>query len=350
MKLDDIHYTFNKIDGCQKDINLIVSAREAGKSTAAAAKAARAFNDRKAPSIMLLRQVADVTDAYIDTQAKILRKFELGRGITYKRSSLAEGVVYGNDLDTGTPRLVFVGMSAPLHRLKSLMIEAPAYIFNDEFMVNTRAGEKYLKGEVFRFKEIYSTFYRESVGKGPKCYFMGNPYSFYNPYFSEYGIDPRKGKFQTGDKWAFEYYPLDPRLIAKIREKNPFFEEDNDYARYAFGGEPINDSNIMIVDKCPPGFTLWSVVTIESKRLGIFVNNLPWGDNDIDFWIGYLPVLGSRRMVTVFDFKDLAMNSALFTQSDRLRFARLKYAIQRRAVGYQTVECDYLIEEVYNQL
>ena len=222
MKLDDMHFSFNKIDGCQKDLNFVVSAREGGKSTAIAAKSAKAFNERKAPSIMLTRQVADVTDAYIDSQAKIMRKFELGRGLTYKRSELSVCVVYANDLETGLPRFVFAGMSAPLHRLKSLMIEAPAYIFNDEFMVNTRAGEKYLKGEVFRFKEIYSTFYRETTGKGPKCYFCGNPYSFYNPYFAEYGIDPRKGRFQTGRNWAFEYYALDPRLIALIREKNPF--------------------------------------------------------------------------------------------------------------------------------
>ena len=350
MKLDDLHFSFNKIDGCQKDLNFVVSAREGGKSTAIAAKAAKAFNERKAPSIMLLRMVADITDAYIDSQAKIMRKFEFGKGLTYKRSELSVGVVYANDLETGLPRFVFVGMSAPLHRLKSLMIEAPAYIFNDEFMVNTREGEKYLKGEVFRFKEIYSTFYRETTGKGPKCYFCGNPYSFYNPYFAEYGIDPRKGRFQTGRNWAFEYYALDPRLIEKIREKNPFFEEDNDYARYAFGGEPINDANIRVVEKCPQNFTLWSVCTIAGKTLGIFVNNLPWGDNDIDFWIGAIPEVGSRRLVTVFDFKDLAMNSVLFSSGDRLRFARLKNAIQRRAVAYQTVEADYLIEEVYSQL
>lgn len=350
MKLDDLHYSFNKIDGCQKPLNFVVSAREAGKSTAIAAKAAKAYNEREAPSIFLVRQVADVTDAYIDSQAKILRKFDLGKGLTYKRSSLNSGIVYANDLERCTPRMVFVGMSAPLHRLKSLMIEAPAYIFNDEFMVNTRNGEKYLKGEVFRFKEIYSTFYRETSGEGPKCYFCGNPYSFYNPYFAEYGIDPRKGRFQSGGNWAFEYYPLDPRLIAKIREKNPFFEEDNDYARYAFGGDPINDGNIRVLDKCPPNFSLWSVCTINSKKLGIFVNNAPWGDNDIDFWIGHLSEVGSRRMATVFDFKDLAYNSVLFSASDRLRFARLKNAIQRRAVAYQTVEADYLIEEVYSQL
>lgn len=350
MKPDDMHFNFSKIDGAQRDLNFIVSAREGGKSTAAALKADKAFRERGQPSIYMVRQVADVTDAYIDSQEKILRKFDVAKGLTYKRSSLDKGIVYVNDLEKGTPRFVVAGMSAALHRLKSLVIESPAYVFADEFIVNTRAGERYLKNEVFRFKEIYSTFYREATGRGPKCYFMGNPYSFYSPYFADYGIDPRKGDFQVGKNWAFQYYRLDPRLIAYIRQRNPFFEENNEYARYAFGASPINDSNILILDKCPPNFQLWAVMTIESKMLGIFANRAPWGDNEIDFWIGALQEVGSRRNIIVFDFKDLILNSTLFSASDRVRFMRLKYAIQRRAVAYESVEADYLIEEVYAQL
>lgn len=350
MKPDDMHFNFSKIDGAQRALNFVVSAREGGKSTAAALKADKAFRDRGQPSIYLVRQVADVTDAYIDSQEKILRKFDLAKGLTYKRSSLDKGIVYVNDLETGKPRFVVAGMSAALHRLKSLVIEAPAYVFADEFIVNTRAGEKYLKNEVFRFKEIYSTFYRETTGRGPICYFMGNPYSFYSPYFAEYGIDPRKGDFQTGKNWAFQYYRLDPRLIEYIRQRNPFFEEDNEYARYAFSASPINDSNVLVVERCPNNFQLWAAVTIESKTLGIFVNRAPWGDNELDFWIGSLQSVGSRRNITCFDFKDLANNSVLFSAGDRQRFIRLKYAIQHRAVGYESIEADYLIEEVYGQL
>lgn len=350
MKLDDMHFGFSKIDGAQRDLNFIVSAREGGKSTAAAIKADRAFRERGQPSIFIMRQVADVTDAYIETQAKILRKFGLAKGVTYKRSSIDSGIVYVNDEEKQIPRFVVVGLSAALHRLKSLMIERPAFVFSDEFIVNTRAGERYLKNEVFRFKEVYSTFYREAEGRGPKCYFMGNPYSFYSPYFAEYGIDPRRGDFQVGKNWAFQYYRLDPRLVASIRERNPFFEEDNDYARYAFGAVPINDSNVLLMDKCPDWFSLWAVVTIEGRQLGIFVNTIGWGDNEIDFWIGRLPNVGSRRTVTVFDFKDLSRNAVLFSSLDRLRFARLKTAIQRRAVGYQDIEINYLMEGVYSQL
>lgn len=71
-------------------------------------------------------------------------------------SGLSQGAVLVNI--NKKPFVLILALSNPLNRIKSLTIKDPAYMIMDEFICNTRMGEKYLKDEAFRFKEIYSTF------------------------------------------------------------------------------------------------------------------------------------------------------------------------------------------------
>ena len=351
--LDNMHYDFSRIDGAQKTFNFIVSAREDGKSTAAHIyKARKAFVEGKRPSIILRRNINDISESYIESVREILWKFRRANekpGLLFKKTTLDTGIVRVYDEETKDLRFMMVGLSKKLGSIKSNVILNPAYIFFDEFIVNTRAGERYLPDEAFKFQEVYDTFYREA-DVAPKCYFMGNPYSFFNPYFAYYGINPRNGTFQQGKNWAFEFHELKPELKAYLREHNPQFADEDLYTRYAFGGEAINDINIKIKEKRPQDYSLFCYALILGKTLAIYENNDPW-DEENQFWVGICgSALGKSRDVMAFDFSDLRPGSRLYSLTDKITFERFKRAIQLRQVAFDTLESDYLIEGVYSNL
>ena len=73
MKKDKIHYSPRRIDSYNKTWNFVVSEREAGKTTAIpATKIYKFWNAHNRPSIILRRQIVDITEPYIlDLQDKI---------------------------------------------------------------------------------------------------------------------------------------------------------------------------------------------------------------------------------------------------------------------------------------
>lgn len=163
------------------------SEREAGKTTAIpATKIYKMWKHHHRPSIILRRLVVDITETYIlDLQDSINDFLPESQKIKFefKKGNIKDGIVDVTVDDR--PFCRFIAMSVPKARIKSLRYDDPAYIILDEFIVDNRNGEKYLSDEANKFKEIYNTFLRFATKHGHrlKCYFCGNPYSVYNPYF-----------------------------------------------------------------------------------------------------------------------------------------------------------------------
>jgi hypothetical protein len=97
-------------------------------------------------------------------------------------------------------------MSIDITAIKSLVVTNLGNIVTDEFICNPKFGEKYLKNEAEKFMEIYNTFRRENPNV--KCWFLGNPYSLYNPYFMFFGVPTAKLKagviLTDGKTWVVE--------------------------------------------------------------------------------------------------------------------------------------------------
>lgn len=111
----------------------------------------------------------------------------------------------------------FIALSNPKSRIKSLRYDDPYAIFFDEFICDNRNGEKYLPDEANKFKELYNTFLRFATRHNHrlKCYFCGNPYSVYNPYYAWLNIDlelVKPGAFLVGPDYVVECYQLKPEL------------------------------------------------------------------------------------------------------------------------------------------
>ena len=356
MKLDNKHIDFSAIDGRNKPINLIVSEREAGKTTFFhVIKAKPAFLAGR-PTICVRRQQVDITDAYVYSLLSIQNKF-LGEDekpfkFFWKKGDAAQGFlkVY-LDEDQTQLAYVVVALSTPMSRLKSLFIPNPAFMLTDEFICNTRLGEKYLKDEAMKWKEIYTTFYRES-SSAMKAYFLGNPYSLYNPYFVSFGINPKelvKNHFVVNESVAAQFHDLKPELKEWILSRNPLYQFEDAYTRYALEGQAINDENIKIVDKLPPNYRMDFVFYVDGKYIAVYANN-DYTDFENRFYVGFVNNVGARQSVYCFDFKDLIARSSLISRNDRDRFSRFKRAVNARAVAFQSLECDYLVEETYTEL
>lgn len=363
--LDNIHYNTTKIDGPQKPFRCAISEREAGKSTRwLQFYDYNYMNDRTI--LVLRRQIADVTETYVNDIENIINKFSyVPVKLIFKKGDLTNGIIdvyvaeyekIGDNIKYHNKRLFFrvVGMSNPMSRIKSLMLPYIKYMLFDEFICNLRLGEKYLKEEAFKFKEIYNTFQRECPD-GLICYFFGNPYSLYNPYFEWWGVDTRKirpGAYLNGKNYTIECYQLLPELKELILKRNPLYQFDDSYRKYAFDGIAINDANILICDK--PNWTkLRFVFKIENEYIGIYTINGPQPDNRpyLHFFcekIAWKP--DYRRTALCFDLSDSQQNTVMFMPYQKAYTQQLKQSMALNKVGFKDVATSYLMEYLFNKL
>ena len=348
---DNYHYDGNNLDSLDKPFNFIISERELGKTTWFwLKKAYKAFVTKGRTTLVIRRRIADITDTYIDDIAEVINKFQEEHvEISYKRGSIGSGIV---DVTIEDKRFIrIVGLSMPKNRIKSLILRDLKYIVFDEFIADTRGGEKYLDDEAFRFKEIYNTFQREC--NDLKAYFLGNPYSLYNPYFVWIGVDTKAlkpGTIVKGDQWAVECGVLSDELRELILKRNPLYKFDDGYKKYAFFGQAINDSNIQLEDKCPDNFKLRHVIRIEGKYLYIYSKVKDTGKVQWDFtmWACVRDTYeGENRAVFCFDFKELVANTILMSPEEKARFEYFRMCERFRRIRFETIEASYLTEEIY---
>ena len=175
---DNIHFSLRTINGYNLPFNFIISEREAGKSTAIWLQSYDTWCKEGKTTLVIRRKVVHITKAYIDDICQIIRKFrDESCMFEYSQSTIKEGIV---DIYINEKRFVRIcALSVDITALKSLVLRDLKFIIFDEVLCNTRFGERYLKDEATKYMECYNTFRRES--ENLKCYFLGNPYSLYNP-------------------------------------------------------------------------------------------------------------------------------------------------------------------------
>ena len=353
---DNIHWSNRAISGYNKPINIVLSAREAAKSTVANLDMTYSvWLKTKAPTLYLVRNSVEINEMLIDKiQATINKWIAEPIQFEYKQSEFVKGCC---DLYVkGEIMIRLLSCSIPMRRLKQGLLPNVSTIIADEWFVNPKLNEKYLKGEALILKEIYTTYKRERLDKGKplKMWFLGNVYSLYNPIFMWLGISPNKlryGEFLVGDNYVVEWYALLPELVEKILAEDPLYEFDEEYKQYALNGQPINDTNIKVIVSQPPNYQLRYVFRIENKYIGIFQNNY-WEDHADIFYCRFLDVeeISRRRVAYVFNFSDMVSGTELFSKEEINRLNKFKIAMRRRLVAFQSIDCYYLTEEIYYNL
>lgn len=348
---DDLHFDGKEIDGHNKIWNYVVCEREAGKSTRMWKKIYDVFRKFGFPSVIFKRQAVDITEQDIEDNMKLLQKFiGIRLPIKYTKGDIKQGMM---DIYLNNKLFVrYIALSSPLSRLKSKFIKDVKYFMFDEFICNTRLGEKYIKDEPFRIKEIYTTYNRES-SCGIKMYFFGNPYSLFNPYFSRHNVNTKllyPGAIVSKDDYVIQCYQIKQELKDYILKNNPMYQFDSLYKQYAFDGRAIQDANINLLDVQPLNFKLQLLFKLNNKILGIYTgfNDYLNGDT-ITAWCKLMKddEIGKNRQIRCFDFSQMASKTTLVTAHEKVVLQYLKQAIAYRQIAFKDIECSYMIEEIY---
>lgn len=349
---DNIHYSSRKIDGYNLPFNFIISEREAGKSTDIWLKVYNTFKANGSTAIVIRRKVVHITKAYIDDIQEIINKFTDDKvKFEYSQSTIKEGIV---DIYISQKRFIRIcALSVDITALKSLVLRDLKYIIFDEFICNQRFGEKYLKDEASKYMEVYNTFRRES--ENLKCYFLGNPYTLYNPYFIFFNVDSSKltrGAIISDKKsYVIECYQITKELREKILKENPLYQFDNSYTKYAFEGKNVNDENILIRREKPEGFKLMYVFKNSGKYIGVYINDL-YFSVDLMYYAQFLKAseISKRRDIICFEFEELVDRTVMLSPQDKYKFQKIKDAMRKRLIAFDSIECYYLTEEIYFNL
>ena len=351
-ELDNIHFSTRTVDGYNVPFMFIISEREAGKSTAVWLKAYKKWAADGSTTLVVRRKVVHITKVYIDDIAKIINKFTDDKvQFEYAQSSIKDGIV-----DITINGKVFIricALSIDITALKSLVLLNLKYIIFDEFICNQRFGEKYLKDEATKFMEVYNTFRRESHDL--RCYFLGNPYSLFCPYFMFFNIPSaklRRGVIYSDKKtYVVQCYEITQALKDYILSVNPLYQFDNSYTKYAFEGKNVNDQNIQILEKCPPNFKLMYVFKSANKYIGLYRASI-WIDTDIVYYAEFIngERISKRRDIICFDFEELVERVVMLSPEERYKFQKIKDAMRKRLIAFSSIECYYLLEEIYFNL
>lgn len=348
--MDDIHYSFRKIDGYNKPINIIISPREPGKTSMFwMTKVYNPWKKTKKPWLYLVRNANEITEALVDSIQDVFNKFtDDNVKLEYSRSSLESGI-----LDVRIKgELIFriLALNIKLRKIKLSLIKNIAGIGMDEYIIDPNSNEKYLKGEEMKIKEIYTTYRREADGI-LKMYFLGNPYSLYNPLFVWLKVDTHKlrpGAIVVGDQYVVECYQLTEELKKYILEHNPLYEFDDSYKAYAFDGMAVNDKNIKL-GSFPPHYNLRFIFRINNMNIGVFQNNY-FEDGEDRYYCKEVTGFSPDRNIFCFQFEDLIHQSILVSLEERRKIQNFKTAFRKRQVTFSNVNVYYMIEEVYFNL
>ena len=348
-ELDNIHYNFREIDGYNKPFNIIISPRELGKTTMAwNQKVYRPWQKNHKPWLYLVRNANEITDSLIEDIEMNINKFNDDIVLTFARGNLESGIC-----DIYIDKQLFLrilALNIKLRRIKLSKIPNIGGVLMDEYIIDPKSGEKYLPQEEMKIKEVYTTYRREADGI-LKMYFLGNPYSLYNPLFMWLGVDTRMlkpGVVLTGEKYVVQCAVLSDQLREKILEENPLYQFDESYKMYAFDGLAVNDMNIR-TGSFPPNYQLRFVVRINNTNIGIFKNDFA-KDKEDRYYCKEVMGFANDRNIFTFNFTDVINKSVLVGLDERRKLCNFKNAFRKRHVVFSNINIYYLVEEIYYNL
>ena len=351
IKLDNLHYSFRAINGYNKAFNFVVSARELGKTTSAWMELVYfPWKKNKRPWIYLVRQKIEIDESLIDSICDVnMNKFTDDNIVfEYNKSSFKSGVV--DVCINGEKFMRVIALSNKLRKLKLSILKNCGGVLMDEYIINPKMDERYLKDEAYKIKEAYTTWRRECDGI-LKMYFLGNPYSLYNPLFVDWGVDTNKlriGEFYVGDNYVIHYAKISDALKEHLLKVNPLYKFDEDYMQYALEGKAVLDSNIKVIDKQPMNYSLSYIFKLHNKYVGLYRNNAM--NNDDRYWAGEVDEVSRRRTIYCFDFEELVERSILLSLDERSLLNAFKNSMRKRAISFESIEIYYLIEDIYNNI
>ena len=143
-----------------------------------------------------------------------------------------------------------------------------------------REGGQYLKNEVERFLELYSTVNRLRTGedgrKEVRVVMIANKVSFVNPYFTYWNILPFTKRFKTFKNGLLVVENYDNVLFKETMKQTKFGQlvEGTRYGNYAIDNEAWVDDSAFLVNKIPPSAGYKCVIRYRDIKMGLYFNGI----------------------------------------------------------------------------
>lgn len=344
------YWSERNIDGHDRVLNAVLGPRELGKTTRFSVKAWKAACLKGETCVYLTRNPTLFTQ-----EAKEKLRTDISKFFEVPPFYMNETAAHAGDVEIlceGFPVFHIVALNRARDLLKRTAVAHPSFMWFDEFTRDTKAGDRYLKAEAERFKELYTTLVREH--RGLKAYFTGNVYSLYNPYFLDWKVNInalKAGTIYTNDMCSVEMGVLTEELRKEIIRKNPFYQFDDFYSRYALDGTAKNDGDVFLVGKHPREYELRFIIRTEGKAVGIYRGpaRLDERYGRYEYWVGW--TTGRERLAAyAFDIAELVEGTRMASKFDRTRTSLFRLAMGARRVAFEDLACYYLLEEIYNLL
>ena len=342
--LDDIHCDFSAIDGLERPLNCVIAGRHDGKTTTFLMKKAWP-NFRKGKMTMLLfRQVNTVNEYTIRYYESLMQPF-LDFPLSLKLAKGENGVAVA--LHDKRPLFACVPLAMKTQSLKQTLFENCPLMLFDEYEIDPRKGEKYLPHEYDALETLFGTM--SKLNPDLRFYALTNPYSAYNPLFMRWKVNTRALRVDTmqkGKEWAVWFKSLNPKLVERLKAKDPLFDEKSEYGRWAYGGSFANDRNNH-VDIMRGGYRLSQRFVFEGQRFAAYEVTDFLNDSLPSFYFKKDKDRGERRSAYAFDFSDMASNTLLYTRDDRNLLTRMKRAMKVQDYACDLIETENVFQSIY---
>ena len=233
--------------------------------------------------------------------------------------------------------------------LKKTAFPGVRYVLFDEYEINPKNGEQYLRNEWSKFQAYFDTQRKISDAR---AYFLTNPYSRANPLHRGLGIDPSRikpGEMVVGPNYAVWFKKMNPLLVEKLKKENPLFDEKGAYGKWAFSGDFAQD-DLSQVMPMGPGYSLSGEIVYFGERFGVYrLSDLARLGTQPYYFFRKEKDRGNSRRSFAFDFDDLVVNSTLYDRKSRI-FSGLKGAGAMREVGFDSLDSLVAFREIYDYL
>lgn len=355
-----MHLSLKHSDGFNKLFNLIICAREAGKTSELEYYKVYKTIKKGFGVIILMRYAKEVNKLNLINLQERINQY-LNKDEQIKIDSVAGSSQNGiikfkisqNKTEfTGEGLIIWIGLDEQI--LKNQYIKNPKYIIFDEYIVNPQSKEKYITNEFNKILILYGTIkrYKEENTK-IKIYFCGNPYSKLNPFIEYFHIDKRKlkeGALIYKDNYLIWCYKLKKELKEKLLRDDINYKFDESYKAFALDGQYIYENKIInILNYVPQFFKLEYIISIldnsfKNRNLGIFYNT-NFKNSKLEYCIKEIDIKNVKKPIYSFNFENMN-NAILINHENKEDITDLAESLANGLVGF--VDSFYYINDLFN--
>lgn len=252
---------FKKLLERKSLVNAIITGRSAGKTfTLKRFMAQEGLAGRR--FVYVRRRQTEMDGGMLDTFFEKIQSF-----------GYFDEVNFGFEKGVFTADKIPIGYAVPLStsvNFRSVDFTNVEYIIFEEFVILEDANHKYLKDEVTKFLELYSTVARDH---DVTCFLIGNKISSYNPYFIYFDIIPPISGIKTYKDFSVQVLQRkeiterlqDNRMAMLLRGKK--------YSAYAVENKGLLDVDSLVVQALPKRAVALFNILWNGGRAVCFVDN-----------------------------------------------------------------------------